>query len=438
MAGIITAITAAPEASAVPAFARQTGMACNACHFQHFPLLNEFGRSFKVAGYTMMGTQAKIEGDNISLPRSLNMGVQTMVVYDRTSGANNATNYDKTAGDQNQWNVPGGGGSLSLFFGGRVSEHAGFLSETGLGSGAATTAAKLVNMYDVDDAKVGLVVYQNNLLGAAYGFELLNTGAVRNQKMTALNGSLIAIGGPGTQHDPGSEHVAVYSAAQYLNTATDSTGISLVASNSSGSINIGKWEMAGVGANANQLPLTYLRLVHSFSIEGLEAAVGLQNYGGTSNLTKQAPNATIVDFQLQGLMLEKSVGIYASYGSAEPSSSAIKVNPFNGGRQSRSSLNIGATVEVISRVVLQAAYRSGKSGLESVPGNGSNLTDNAYLVGASYQLTQNQELSLTYTSKSGTLYSDLNATPNFITGTSAGSSTLVGKSVMSLMLETLF
>lgn len=43
------------EAEAVPAFARQTGMACNSCHFQHFPTLNAFGRAFKAGGYTMGG-----------------------------------------------------------------------------------------------------------------------------------------------------------------------------------------------------------------------------------------------------------------------------------------------------------------------------------------------------------------------------------------------
>jgi len=66
LAGVLAAATFAPEASAVPAFARQTGMACSACHAQHFPILNGFGRAFKAAGFTMMGAQEKIEGDNIS------------------------------------------------------------------------------------------------------------------------------------------------------------------------------------------------------------------------------------------------------------------------------------------------------------------------------------------------------------------------------------
>ena len=36
----------------VPAFSRQTGLACSACHFQ-FPQLTPFGRLFKLNGYTM-------------------------------------------------------------------------------------------------------------------------------------------------------------------------------------------------------------------------------------------------------------------------------------------------------------------------------------------------------------------------------------------------
>ncbi len=40
------------EAGAVPAFARQTGMACMACHVS-FPELTPFGRFFKMTGYTL-------------------------------------------------------------------------------------------------------------------------------------------------------------------------------------------------------------------------------------------------------------------------------------------------------------------------------------------------------------------------------------------------
>ena len=75
LAGVLAAVAFAPEASALPVFARQTGMACSACHFNHAPLLNGFGRAFKSAGYSMMGAQGKVEGENLSIPDRVNMAI---------------------------------------------------------------------------------------------------------------------------------------------------------------------------------------------------------------------------------------------------------------------------------------------------------------------------------------------------------------------------
>jgi len=43
-------------AEAVPSFARQTNLACNACHTM-FPELNSFGRDFKLNGYSLTGAE---------------------------------------------------------------------------------------------------------------------------------------------------------------------------------------------------------------------------------------------------------------------------------------------------------------------------------------------------------------------------------------------
>lgn len=49
------------RAQAVPSFARQTGMACTACHTQAFgPNLNSYGRSFKLNGYTWGGNESAL------------------------------------------------------------------------------------------------------------------------------------------------------------------------------------------------------------------------------------------------------------------------------------------------------------------------------------------------------------------------------------------
>ncbi len=47
------------SAQAVPSFARQTGMSCTACHTE-YPILTEFGREFKVNGYTLSTGQTNL------------------------------------------------------------------------------------------------------------------------------------------------------------------------------------------------------------------------------------------------------------------------------------------------------------------------------------------------------------------------------------------
>jgi len=50
---LVTGFLLAPLAcQAVPSFARQTGLQCIACHTE-FPVLNSFGRQFKLSGYTL-------------------------------------------------------------------------------------------------------------------------------------------------------------------------------------------------------------------------------------------------------------------------------------------------------------------------------------------------------------------------------------------------
>ena len=49
---LIVLCAATTPTSAVPSFARQTGMACAACHTV-FPELTPFGREFKLNGYVL-------------------------------------------------------------------------------------------------------------------------------------------------------------------------------------------------------------------------------------------------------------------------------------------------------------------------------------------------------------------------------------------------
>lgn len=426
LAGVMAAVAFAPEASALPVFARQTGMACSACHFQHFPLLNSFGRAFKSSGYTMMGAQGKVESEQpaeqvgkegqihgnghseLSIPNVLNLGVLTTTRYDQVKGDPAGTH----------WNVPGSGGELSIFFGGRVAEFAGFLSElglTGAGGAAAVGAAKLAMLFPVGDARVGAVMITTGGQGIAHSFELLNTGAANTHKVSAFNGA-----GNG-----GRNHVAVTSAAQSLGTNTAATGLSLVGQNDMGYAVLGRYEQAGTGTpGAHNLPLSYARLVGMFDLAGLEAAVGIQNWSGTSTLTlgTLTNRATVIDAQLQGDVAGMPLGVYVSYGTAPVGSQ------FNlGGAaalNSASSFNVTGELGVIPHVAtVQLAVRSAKDGAAAGVGN----ANNAVMLGATYELAQNVELSLTTTSNSGSAWN--------VGGSRAA---MTGKTETTLMLEALF
>ncbi len=61
VAAILSSVAAFIPASvqATPAFARQVNLQCTACHTE-FPILNDFGRSFKLGGYTMSADQTML------------------------------------------------------------------------------------------------------------------------------------------------------------------------------------------------------------------------------------------------------------------------------------------------------------------------------------------------------------------------------------------
>jgi hypothetical protein len=60
IAASVVAVLGASDAAAVPSFARQTGMACDACHAGgFFPELNNFGRMFKMNGYIWSAHEEK-------------------------------------------------------------------------------------------------------------------------------------------------------------------------------------------------------------------------------------------------------------------------------------------------------------------------------------------------------------------------------------------
>lgn len=416
LAGIMAAVTFASEVSALPLFARQTGMACSSCHFQHFPMLNGFGRAFKSAGYTMMGAQGKVEGEGLAIPNTLNMAVLTTAGYEKTNQAA-GMGPKKTTGD-GAFYVPGTGGELSLFFGGRVSENAGFLAELGMGgpAAAATTAtaargsAKLPILFEVaapqfkvaEGTRVGVVPFSTDAQGASYGFEVLNTGANVVHQMSGtpgLNGA----------------HSGAFSAQQYIGTAGSATGLAFVANNPMGFINLTKYDQTGIaGGTLAVLGSTYVRVAGMFDLAGWDAGAGIQIWRGNSAVAGASAyadtKATAIDGQMQGALGTMPVGFYASYATAPAGTNTYNMDPAAAvspltvptiyGTATKSALNISAEVGVIpEKVTLGAAIRFGKSGVAA--GGASNASDNAIMLVATYKLAQNMIASFSLTSASG-------------------------------------
>lgn len=413
IAAVMAAAAFAPEASAVPVFARQTGMACSACHFQHFPLLNGFGRAFKASGFTMMGAQGKVEGEHLSIPNTLNMAVLATAGVEKASNASSNTF------------VPGTGGELQLFFGGKVTEFAGFLSEFATAP-AGAAAAKLTIMPEITDGvRAGFTVYSSGQ-GAAYVMEYLNTGATSIHRLMGKAG-------------PQRQHINVTSARQYVAPEAGGTGLSVNVAASNYMFAVAKETNVGPGlAGGTQgvgLPYQYVRAVGLFDLAGWDAGVGIQSFSGTGVNAANAvavpavapgvlnsQKATIIDGQLQGEMAGMPVGIYASYGTAPASVAGGIANAYNAGANTKSSFNIAAEFGVLpGKATLQVAMRSGNNGGVVA---GTNLTDNAVMVGATYELAQNMGLSLHYTAQSGSFWSTQVAP--------------VGQNATTLLLETLF
>jgi len=430
LAGLLAAIAFAPEASALPVFARQTGMACSACHFQHFPMLTAFGRQFKSSGFTLMGGGEKVEGDNLSIPAELNAAILATAGYVKTNATASGDPLATTPSDGSIY-VPGSNGEFSLFVGGRVSDSVGALAEIGLISPAGVGSAKIPMLYKLnDEARAGMVLFTTDGQGASYGFETLNTGA------NAVH-TMLFVGG-----DANGSIAPALSAQQYIGTATAATGAAFVVNSPNGFINVTKFHLSGPGqtdtfTGAN-MSSTYLRIVGTFDLSGWDAGAGIQNWSGQSTddtlAAQSSTKATAVDFQMQGAAGDMPLGIYASYATAP--AETVYANAYNGGTETKSSFNISAELGVVpERVTVGAGLRMGKSGV--AVGGTSNASDNAILLEGSYKMAQNIMLNLYYTKQSGDYQSyidpDTVVNPGGLTNEK-----LIGSSQIALNLAILF
>ena len=392
-----------PEPKAAPALGRQTGQACSPCHFQHFPALNAFGRAFKAGGYTQIGGQGKIEGEDLSIPDTLNASLVTKIRYQKINGSDvsstAAVNESKLGRNKGELQFPD---EAALFLAGRAGEHIGFVLEAQLKDDAAMAFAnyKMPIVYDVGGAKVGIIPFTTDGAGPAFGFELLNTGAISMHTTSAREGNNI-------------------SAQSFIGVQTIAEGLALVASNDMGFINVSLWGPAH-GTVATGFDLSqYVRVAATPNVGGWDLGAGAQYWGGKTKVgdTDNNPSqiyvtkAWAVDAPAQG-DVGMPLGVYLSYGTAAASKDArngladgtTEDNLFNNNAKAKKAWSVLAELGVLpGKATLGLGYRSGDNGAAA------NNKDNATIAGVTYLVAQNVQLVLNHAIYSGSAHDKTDA-----------------------------
>lgn len=373
------------NAEALPAFARQTGNNCLACHFQHFPALNAFGRSFKQGGYTMVGGQSLIQSDNLSLPVALNASLVAKLRYQKTNGA------DKTvATNTGDLQFPD---EAALFVGGRANENTGVLLEASLKESGANNNFNSFKVHfnspTDNGTNLGAVVFLTDAGGAPYGFELLNTGAQRFIRTAEERKAIAAqqfIGGTGS---PG---------------ASEAEGVAFVASSNDYFVNLTFWT-PDHGSVAVDGFANYLRAAYMPTIGSWDTAIGFQFFTGTAERVDGAgladnidTDAWFIDGQAQGELGGKPVGFYFTYGTAK--ATAALDNYYNTNPNDQKAFSIlGEYGFIPNKATVFLSYLSGDNG------KAANNKDQRLTLGMTWLYSENIEFQLWNTSYSGNAYS---------------------------------
>src|SRR5487761_1162589 len=162
---------------AVPSFARQTGMACAACHTV-FPELTPFGRMFKANGYTLTNLK-EVRAVNsrrqelLELAKTPALSIMAQVSYtalktrlpDTSNPAAPGLTQSGTAGFPQQ---------LSLFYAGKIAPHFGAFAQLTYANDSGTIG---IDNTDLRFANMRILPHKQSLI---YGISLNNNPTVQD------------------------------------------------------------------------------------------------------------------------------------------------------------------------------------------------------------------------------------------------------------------
>ncbi|MDF1877046.1 hypothetical protein JHD47_04390 [Sulfurimonas sp. SAG-AH-194-L11] len=353
------------NAVALPAFARQLGVSCSACHSQNgYPALNRFGREFKASGYTMVGSQKVITDDKnskfMSLTETLNMSLMANMSYSKSSSTSATINVPNEA---------------SVFIGGRIAEGVGTFTEMGYDAEAASFS--LVNMrlpfiYNISDYTVGVVPYLTDADGPSASTNMLNAGSV----VSSL-GDLFAAQEYVQNGEVLAEGVSLYIYSDLWNAAYSA------------------WiPVNGSASNvefANFASVAVTPRVGSWDVDvGAEIWWGtsqVQDPNNSSLVIRRKTDSYALKFQARGSISDVPVSFFGDYANA---SSAVN-SLYSVNTNDKYAASLSSEVAVLPRVVMvSAGYRLADNGATT------NSSDNGFLLGARYFYRENVQFRIGY------------------------------------------
>jgi hypothetical protein len=153
----------------LPSYARQTGLACSACHYQ-FLTLTPFGRKFKLNGYTLTNLPSLVDKDSTTNGGRLGLSPFSLL----SAMATAAVTHTKDDLPDTQNDAVALPQELSGFLAGRIAPKVGLFSQFTYAGADGAFGIDNVDIRFADKATVG------GSTEMAYGFTLNNNPAVQD------------------------------------------------------------------------------------------------------------------------------------------------------------------------------------------------------------------------------------------------------------------
>ncbi|HXQ64309.1 MAG TPA: hypothetical protein VN787_05600 [Steroidobacteraceae bacterium] len=167
-------LLAVPAAHAVPSYARQTGMACEACHTV-FPELTHFGRMFKASGYVLDNLK-QVKGVTPQREEILSLaGLPPLSIMVQASYTQLSTPLPDSSGTgKSQNGTVAFPQQVSLFYAGKIAPHVGAFLQLTYDYAAGTIG---IDNTDIRFADLTILPGDQSLI---YGLSLNNNPTVQD------------------------------------------------------------------------------------------------------------------------------------------------------------------------------------------------------------------------------------------------------------------